>query len=102
MTDVAIDITPGKEKQEYLFEAKKKAESASLAKIEFIANISHEVKKPISGMIVLYEILTLTLKDNDDLSLAQGIRTAGQRLLEFFENCLELSKSEISESTFLS
>lgn len=98
---IAKDITEKKSREIFLEKAKKQAEAASIAKAEFIANMSHDVKTPLSGIIGLSELLKSRLREGEDLDLAKGIYTSGQRLMDFFENCLELSKSEINESAFL-
>lgn len=90
---ISIDITERKRMEEQLKISQKLAESASQAKTEFIANMSHDVKTPLSGMIAFSELLTARVQP-DLRELASGVATAGKQLMVFFENCIELSKLE--------
>jgi two-component system aerobic respiration control sensor histidine kinase ArcB len=96
----SLDITQQKEFEEDLKEAKSKAEVASKAKTEFIANMSHDVKTPLSGIISLSEVLNSRVQE-EYRDITQDILEAGQHLMVFFENCIELSKLE-SGSVILS
>lgn len=93
---IAKDITEKKNYEAFLKKAKDNAESANKAKSEFIANMSHDIKTPLSGIVGLAEILSLRL-EGEEAEFAQYMMAAGRQLLDFFDNCLELAKSEGSE-----
>lgn len=80
---------------------KKQFKITELAKAEFIVNMSHDVKTPLSGIIALAEILKSRLQNKKELSFVNDIYLSGQRLMNFFENCLELSESEGNEKKIL-
>jgi signal transduction histidine kinase len=79
-----------------LRDATGEAQRALLAKSEFLAKMSHELKNPLNAIIGYSEILiedvheTETQKSNDLTS----IRKAGYRLLDLINALLELSKLE--------
>ena len=79
-----------------LRDATGEAQRALLAKSEFLAKMSHELKNPLNAIIGYSEILiedvheTETQKSNDLIS----IRKAGYRLLDLINALLELSKLE--------
>lgn len=91
---VSLDITERKKMEEDLKLAKEKAESISNAKSEFIANLSHDIKTPLAGMIGMAELLTYHLKEQKNLEFAQILLMSGRQLLNFFDNCLEAFKLE--------
>ncbi len=88
---ITVDITKQKEIEKDLKVANKKLGMESLAKTEFIANMSHDVKTPLSGIIGLAEVLkpqVLPLQRE----YIEDIYNSGKHLMTFFENCIELSK----------
>lgn len=91
---VSLDITERKKMEEDLKLAKERAETISLAKTEFIANLSHDIKTPLAGMIGMAELLTYHLKEPKNLEFAQILLMSGRQLLNFFDNCLEAFKLE--------
>lgn len=97
---ISIDITELKNTQAELKKAKEQAEAASQAKSEFVANMSHDVKTPLAGIIGIAELLSHRLKDENH-ELAQILLMSGQQLLNFFDNCLEVFKLENSDIALL-
>jgi len=79
-----------------LRDATRQVERAMLAKSEFLAKMSHELRNPLNLIIgyseMLIEALTTTTSQKaEDLS---SINNAGQRLLELVSDLLDLSKLE--------
>lgn len=90
---ISTDISKQKEIEQDLKAAKEKAEAASLAKSEFLANMSHDVKTPLAGIVGLADILRRSISD-EYRQMAQEVMEAGQHVMRFFENCIELSRLE--------
>ena len=93
---ISVDITELKQTQAALKKAKEAAEAASYAKSEFVANMSHDIKTPLTGIMGMAELLTYRLK-GEDQEFAQTLLLSGRQLLNFFDNCLEVFKLESSE-----
>lgn len=90
---ISTDITFLKETEKKLREAKEAAEAANLAKSEFLANMSHDVKTPLAGIVGLADVLRRSVSE-ENRQIAQEVMEAGQHVMRFFENCIELSKLE--------
>lgn len=90
----SVDITERKKMEQALKVAKLAAEEADKAKSDFIANMSHDIKTPLSGIIGMTEILLHRLSQAEDINFAQDIMAASQQLMIFFDNCLEVAKLE--------
>jgi signal transduction histidine kinase len=82
--------------EQKLREATEQVERAMLAKSEFLAKMSHELKNPLNSIIGYSEILIEGLGEMEDQKYKdlQTIRGAGHRLLELIDDLLDLSKLE--------
>ncbi|OAA38457.1 ATPase-like, ATP-binding domain protein [Beauveria brongniartii RCEF 3172] len=76
--------------------SKKAAEAASESKTLFIANISHELKTPLNGIM---GICAVCMEENDILHIQHSLKTlyrSGELLLHLLEDLLSFSKNQIN------
>ncbi|EGX89626.1 sensor histidine kinase/response regulator TcsB/Sln1, putative [Cordyceps militaris CM01] len=76
--------------------SKKAAEAANESKTLFIANISHELKTPLNGIM---GICAVCMEENDILHIQHSLKTlyrSGELLLHLLEDLLSFSKHQIS------
>src|SRR5262249_6215450 len=85
---ISLDITDRKKMEAELREAKKVAEAASQAKSEFIANMGHDIRTPISGIINMSTILKDKLKSPYAEKEIQWVKESGEQLLELCNGIL--------------
>ncbi len=89
-----VDITPQIERQRELEAAKNEAERASRLKSSFLANVSHDVRTPISSILNLTELLLRRATDEDNRKRIRLIQRSSHRLLNTIDSVLDLSKIE--------
>lgn len=94
----SFDITELKNTQSALSEAKEKAEAANYAKSEFIANMSHDLRTPLTGIIGMAEVITHETHDYQIKSYAKDLTKAGQRLLKLTNNILDVAGGDINSA----
>ena len=103
--NITRDITDRKKVETELLLAKEKAEESNRLKSSFLANLSHELRTPMNGILGFAELLdddTLTREvRNEYISV---INDSGQSLLEVITNLMDISKidSQQIESRFRS
>ncbi|KAF7549840.1 hypothetical protein G7Z17_g6109 [Cylindrodendrum hubeiense] len=89
------------ERTRELEESKKAAEAANESKTLFIANISHELKTPLNGILGMCAVC---MEDNDMTRIKQSLKTlykSGDLLLHLLEDLLSFSKNQIGNQLSL-
>ena len=89
-----MDITEQKRNAAELAQAKEAAEAANQAKSEFLANISHEIRTPITGIMGMAQLLELTELSTDQKQYLEAIQLSSDNLLNLINDLLDLSKIE--------
>lgn len=88
------DITEQIHLQERDRKARKAAEAANIAKTEFVANISHEIRTPINGILGTIDLLadeSTTPKQSEYLNIA---RSSCKHLIAIVNDILDISELE--------
>jgi signal transduction histidine kinase/AmiR/NasT family two-component response regulator len=74
--------------------AKEQAEVATRAKSEFLANISHEVRTPLNGILGMAQILAAAKLSPQDRESVEVILDSGRLLLGVINDLLDISRLE--------
>lgn len=74
--------------------ARERAEAASEAKSRFLANVSHEVRTPLNGILGMADLMSGTELTAEQRSYLTAIRTSGMALASLIEGILDFSKIE--------
>lgn len=77
-----------------LQKAKRIAENSDRAKTEFLANISHELRTPMNGILGLAELLDLEALTAEQRELLTPLRQSADQLLVLINHLIELSALE--------
>jgi PAS domain S-box-containing protein len=88
------NISSHKAIERALSDAHRQALDALAAKAEFVAQVGHEVRTPIHGIIGMAELLAEADLDPDSRRLVESIRRAGESLGLVIDDLLDFSKME--------
>jgi len=86
--------------QEDLTIARLQAEESDRLKSSILANINHELRTPMTGILGFSEILSEQLADEDTRQMAENIQVSGRRLLSTLNSMIELSQFEAKKALF--
>ncbi len=90
----SIDISERKRMEDALRHAQIAAESANHAKTEFIANMSHDIRTPLSGIIGMSKVLEETIDKPEQKQYASWVNESGQQLLSLLNGILEVISAD--------
>src|SRR5258706_9093706 len=89
------EIEMRKQAEEDLHKAKRAAETANLAKSEFLANISHEIRTPINAIIGMTELALQTPLTPEQREYLELVKASGGSLLTAINDILDFSKIDV-------
>ena len=90
-----------KKREEDLQTAKKAAEDANRAKDEFLANISHEVRTPLNGVMGMLQLLRETTVDKEQDSFLSTALQSSKNLLRVLNDLLDFIKVGVGKMELL-
>ncbi|HZQ59834.1 MAG TPA: ATP-binding protein, partial [Casimicrobiaceae bacterium] len=90
---------------ERINEARRRADDANKAKGRFLANVSHEMRTPLNGVIAMADVLRDTSLNDSQREIVETLGTSAHLLLVQIEDVLDMAKIEagrvqISRSAF--
>lgn len=103
---ISLDITDRKKMEKDLENAKLEAEAANQAKSDFMANISHDIRTPLTGVIGMAKMLEEQVPQQQHKQCAQWLGESGTQLLHMLNEILELiaadqvNEKELHEEPF--
>ena len=97
---IGRDVTARKRGQEELAHARDAAEAASRAKSEFMANISHEVRTPLNGIIGMTELVLAGPLADQSRQYLKMVRSSADSLLLIINDILDFSRIEAGHLRF--
>ncbi|WP_412757027.1 PAS domain-containing protein [Legionella bozemanae] len=86
---ISINITDRKKMEAELKIAKEKAEAASLAKTEFLENMRHDIRTPLTGIVGFADLIKSEAKSAQIKEYADNLVASSHALLDFMDEVLE-------------
>jgi two-component system, OmpR family, aerobic respiration control sensor histidine kinase ArcB len=90
VVNIAIDITDRKLMEIELEESKQAAQYANKAKSEFLMNMRHDIRTPLTGIIGFANLIKDASKDAEITEYAQHMLASSEELLDFLNEILEI------------
>ncbi len=94
VSTLQLEIQRRTELEQQLTAAKQAAESAVLAKGEFLATMSHEIRTPLNGIVPMLDLLMHARLLPDQHELCRTAFSSSQQLLRIVDDILDYSKLE--------
>jgi two-component system, sensor histidine kinase and response regulator len=91
---IGRDVSDRNRTARELQSAKEAAEAASRAKSEFVANMSHEVRTPMNGIIGMTELLLESELPDEQRQYLTMVKSSADALLRVINDVLDFSKME--------
>ncbi|MEI6315266.1 MAG: ATP-binding protein, partial [Syntrophus sp. (in: bacteria)] len=76
------------------------AQAANRSKSQFLANMTHELRTPMTGVLGMTELLADTPLTDKQRSYVERIKTSGESLLGIINDILDISKIEAGKMAF--
>ena len=90
---ISFDITPQKNMMRALERENSRAESANLAKDQFITQMCHDIRTPFCGLISMVEQLAITEKNINRKHDLQLINASANKLLDLLNQIIDSARA---------
>ena len=91
---ISSQVRHQQEVERELYLAKEAAESASIAKTEFLATMSHEIRTPLNGIVPILDMMRDTPLNAEQLEFVTTALNSSYHLLNLINDILDYSKIE--------
>lgn len=95
--NIALDITERKSMEMNLRQLKESAELADKVKTEFLTNMRHDLRTPLSGIVTISEFLENSETESTKKSYIQDIKECAESMLTHLNELLDHIKVESGE-----
>jgi signal transduction histidine kinase/CheY-like chemotaxis protein len=95
-----IDITEQKKSEDELIEAKQLAEESVLIKEKFMANLGHEMRTPLNGVLGMSRLLQKTQLSQTQKKYINVLNSTAENLLVIINDLLDVAKIESGTLSF--
>ena len=99
MVSLAHDVTAALRCKTVMKTVRQTAEANMRAKASFLANISHEIRAPLHGVVGLADLLSSTALSEEQKLFTDTIKTSSETLLVILKDVLDYSKMEADRLT---
>lgn len=97
LVNIAIDITERKSMEMNLRQLKEAAELADKVKTEFLTNMRHDLRTPLSGIVTISEFLQTSEMESTRKTYLQDIQQCAESMLNHLNEVLDHIKAESGE-----
>lgn len=97
VTDLRTELEKHKNFEMELKRSKLAAESAAMAKSEFLATMSHEIRTPLNGIIPMLDLLASSKLAADQADILNTARASAKQMKQIVDDILDYSKLEANK-----
>ncbi len=97
---IQLDVTDKVKAEQYLLDAKLKAEESAQLKSEFLASMSHEIRTPMNGVIGMLGLLGNSNLTDQQSRYTNLAKSSAESLLLLINDILDFSKVEAGKMEF--
>lgn len=101
LVNIAMDITERKSMEMNLRQLKEAAELADKVKTEFLINMRHDLRTPLSGIVTISEFLENTETEKSKKNYLQDIKECAESMLNHLNEILDHIKVESGEYSII-